>query len=425
MSYETVENEPVLVETMVETVVPEHVVVEEQPPGFLNTIKHTWGKNLRSYGIVAALALIVLLFQLLTHGRLLQPDNLAALVMQNAYVMILAIGMVAVIVAGHIDLSVGSVVAFIGGVVAIMMNHWGVPFPLAILAGLVIGALVGAWQGFWVAYMGIPAFIVTLAGMLIFRGLAIVLVGQTVSPLPFGFNQIGNGSLPNFLGFLAGRFDAVTLLIGAIAIAGLIYSQIRRRAALISHGLDTEPMAGFILRLLLLSFVIGLITWRLSMSTGGSPIILLVVGALILAFSFLMSRTRFGRYIYAVGGNRNAALLSGVDTKRVDFQIFINMGLLTAVAAIATTARAGAGVAAAGQNFELDAIASCFIGGTAVDGGVGTIYGAMIGALIMGVLNMGLSILAVDAAWQMAIKGLVLLLAVALDILSKRRSALA
>jgi len=347
--------------------------------------------------------------------------------MQNAYVMILAIGMVAVIVAGHIDLSVGSVVAFIGGLTALMMHgsHLGGawPVPLAILAALVIGALVGCWQGFWIAYVGIPAFIVTLASMLIFRGLAIVLVGQTVSPLPNMFNQIGNGSLPNFLGFL-GNMDVVTLLIGAIAIAGLIYSQIRGRAALMRHGLDVEPWAGFIAKLIVMAAIIALITWRLSLSRGGAPIILIVVGALILLFSFIMDRTRFGRYIYAVGGNRNAALLSGVDTKRVDFQIFVNMGLLAAVAAIATTARAGAGVAAAGQNFELDAIAACFIGGTAVDGGVGRISGAMIGALIMGVLNMGLSILAVDAAWQQAIKGLVLLLAVALDILSKRRSAL-
>lgn len=412
---ETIESDPVLAET---------VFVDEPQQGGIGSLRDTLGKNLRSYGIVAALLLIVLLFQILTHGRLLQPNNIAALVMQNAYVMILAIGMVAVIVAGHIDLSVGSVVAFIGGLVAIMMNHWGWPVPLALLAGLLIGALVGCWQGFWIAYMGIPAFIVTLAGMLIFRGLAIVLVGQTVAPLPTSFNSIGSGSLPNFLGFL-GNMDMVTVLIGAIAIAGLIYSQIRGRAALLRHGLDVEPMAGFIAKLLIMSAIIALITWRLSLSNGGAPIILIIVGALILLFSFIMDRTRFGRYIYAVGGNRNAALLSGVDTKRVDFQIFVNMGILAALAAIATTARAGAGVAAAGQNFELDAIASCFIGGTAVDGGVGRISGAMIGALIMGVLNMGLSILAVDAAWQQAIKGLVLLLAVALDILSKRRSALA
>ncbi|GAB2452997.1 multiple monosaccharide ABC transporter permease [Xylanimonas ulmi] len=389
----------------------------------MNVLRDYLGRNVRQYGIVGALLVIVLLFQILTDGRLLMPNNMAALVMQNAYVMILAIGMVAVIVAGHIDLSVGSVVAFIGGLTAIMMAHWNWPVPLAILAALAVGALVGCWQGFWVAYMGIPAFIVTLAGMLTFRGLAIVLVGQTVSPLPRPFNQIGNGSLPNFLGF-AGQLDVLTLVIGAIAIVGLGVAQYRARRSMITHNLHTEAFGVFVAKLAVMAVLIGLVAWRLSLSTGGTPIILLIVGVLILGFTFVLGRTRFGRHVYAVGGNRNAAILSGVNTRRTDFQIFVNMGMLAAVAAIATTARAGAGVAAAGQNFELDAIAACFIGGTAVTGGVGKISGAMIGALIMGVLNMGLSILAVDAAWQQAIKGLVLLAAVALDIVSKRRGAL-
>ncbi|MCL1869717.1 MAG: sugar ABC transporter permease [Promicromonosporaceae bacterium] len=389
----------------------------------MNVLREAFGRNVRQYGIVLALLLIVALFWVLTDGRLLRPDNVAALFQQNAYVMILAIGMVAVIVAGHIDLSVGSVVAFIGGLVAIMMHNWGWPVGVAIVAGIAIGALVGVWQGFWIAYVGIPAFIVTLAGMLIFRGLAIVLVGQTVAPLPNAFNQIGNGSLPNFLGFM-GQVDVVTIVIGAIAIVGLFVSSVRTRRNLVAHGLSVEATGVFIGRAVVMALLIGVVTYWLSLSRGGTPIILLVVGALVLGFSFLMNRTVFGRHIYAVGGNRNAAVLSGVNSRRTDFMIFVNIGMLAAVAAIATTARAGAGVAAAGQNFELDAIAACFIGGTAVSGGVGRISGAMVGALIMGVLNMGLSILAVDAAWQQAIKGLVLLLAVALDIVSKRRGAL-
>ncbi|QAY64528.1 sugar ABC transporter permease [Xylanimonas allomyrinae] len=389
----------------------------------MNVLREYLGRNVRQYGIVAALVVIVLLFQFLTDGRLLAPNNIAALIQQNAYVMILAIGMVAVIVAGHIDLSVGSVVAFIGGLVAIMMHDWGWPVAIAILAGLAIGALVGVWQGFWIAYVGIPAFIVTLAGMLIFRGLAIVLVGQTVAPLPSGFNRIGNGSLPNFLGFL-GNMDVVTLVIGVIAIVGLAFSQVRARANLVRHELSVEPIGAFIGKLVVMAALIALVTYWLSLSRGGTPIILLIVGVLILGFTFVLNRTVFGRHVYAVGGNRNAAILSGVNSRRTDFMIFVNIGMLAAVAAIATTARAGAGVAAAGMNFELDAIAACFIGGTAVSGGVGRISGAMVGALIMGVLNMGLSILAVDAAWQQAIKGLVLLLAVALDIVSKRRGAL-
>ena len=202
----------------------------------VSAIKRTLGGNLREYGIIGALMVIVLLFQVLTHGKLLQPNNVASLVQQNAYVMILAIGMVIVIVAGHIDLSVGSVVAFVGGVVALLMKDMGLPWLVAVIVGILLGALVGAWQGYWVAYVGIPAFIVTLAGMLIFRGLAIILVGVTVSGFPDPFVQISNGSLPNALGFLANR-DVVTLALGAITIAALVFSQVRARRSLIKHEL--------------------------------------------------------------------------------------------------------------------------------------------------------------------------------------------
>ena len=379
------------------------------------------GKNVRQYGIWGALVAIVLLFEVWTHGLLLMPNNVAALVQQNAYVMILAIGMVMVIVAGHIDLSVGSMVAFIGGLVGIMMDKWGLPWLVAVLLGLVIGALVGAWQGYWVAYVGIPAFIVTLAGMLIFRGLAIVLVGTTIAGLPPGFNAISNGYLPNSLGFMAGR-DVVTVTIGVLAILGLAFSQARSRSALRKHDLVVEPMAAFIGKLVMFAVLLGSLTWVLSGSSG-MPIVLILVGVLVLVYTFVLGRTVFGRHIYAIGGNLHAAIMSGVNTKRVNFGIFVNMGVLTAIAAIVTTSRAGASVAGAGDGFELDAIAACFIGGTAVTGGVGKVSGAMIGALIMGVLNMGLSIMNVDPSWQKAIKGLVLLLAVAFDLVNKRRAS--
>ncbi|GII98579.1 putative multiple sugar transport system permease protein [Sediminihabitans luteus] len=390
----------------------------------MNAVREYVGRNMRQYGIVAALLVIVLLFQVLTGGKLLFPNNIASLIQQNAYVMILAIGMVMVIVAGHIDLSVGSVVAFVGGLCAIMMTQWGLPWFVAVVLSLVVGALVGCWQGFWIAYVGIPAFIVTLAGMLIFRGLAIVLVGTTVAGLPGGFNKISNGSVPNWLGFV-GDVDVVTVCIGAIAAIAFVWSQWRSRRSLAKHELTVEPMAAFVAKNVVAVALIGIVTYWLSLSAGGTPIVLLIVGVLVIGYSFVLNRTVFGRHVYAVGGNRHAAVLSGVNSRRVDFGIFVNMGVLAAVAAIVTTSRAGAGVAAAGMNYELDAIAACFIGGTAVTGGVGRISGAMIGALIMGVLNMGLSIMAVDAAWQQAIKGLVLLLAVAFDILSKRRSRLA
>ncbi|WP_268533782.1 multiple monosaccharide ABC transporter permease [Cellulomonas sp. CW35] len=379
------------------------------------------GGNARQYGIFAALVLIVLLFQGLTDGRLLKPDNVVSLFQQNAYVMVLAIGMVMVIVAGHIDLSVGSVVAFVGGVVAVTITDWGLPWWLAVLIGIAIGAAVGAWQGFWIAYIGIPAFIVTLAGMLIFRGLALVVVSQTIRVNDTSFNSIVSGSLPNFLGF-SGDMDVVTLLIGALTIAAFAFTQLRARMQLRKHDLHVESMAAFVAKIVGVAIAVGILAVLLSLSAGGMPVILVIVGVLIVAYTFLMGRTVFGRHIYAVGGNRPAASLSGVRTKRVDFMIFVNIGALAGVAAIITTARGGAAVAAAGQNFELDAIAACFIGGAAVTGGIGRISGAIVGALIMGVLNMGLSIMSVDPSWQQAIKGLVLLFAVAFDLINKRRA---
>jgi putative multiple sugar transport system permease protein len=378
-------------------------------------------KNLRDYGMMAALIIIVVVFQFLTDNRLLIPNNVAALVQQNAYVFILTIGMVMVIVAGHIDLSVGSVVAFVGGVMGVLIVQEQIPWLLAVVIGLGIGALVGAWQGFWIAYMGIPAFIVTLAGMLIFRGLAIVIAGTTISGFPDEFNAISKGSLPNVLGF-AGNLDALTLLIGAVAIGGLVFGQLRSRRVLQREGLATEPFVAFVGKLVVIGLLIGFITYLLAQSAGGTPIVLVIVGALVVIYTFVMNKTVFGRHIYAIGGNLSAAILSGVNTRRVNFMIFVNMGVLAAVAGIVTTARAGSAVASAGNMFELDAIAAAFIGGTAVTGGVGKVTGAIIGALIMGVLNMGLSIMGVDAAWQQTIKGLVLLAAVAFDILNKRKT---
>ncbi|GIF26315.1 putative multiple sugar transport system permease protein [Actinoplanes tereljensis] len=392
---------------------------EAAPPG--QKLTTYLGQNLRQYGMMAALVVIVVLFQITTDGKLLYPNNIAALIQQNAYVLILAIGMVMVIVAGHIDLSVGSVVAFIGGICALLISDHNVPWLLAVVISIAIGGLVGCWQGFWIAYVGIPAFIVTLGGMLLFRGLAIVLVGTTVAGLPTSFNDISNGSLPNALGFL-GDLDGLTLLIGIVAIAGLAAGQIRARRSLLHNDLRVEPFAAFAGKLVISAAVIAYITYLLAKSAGGTPIVLIIVGVLVLLYTFIMTNTVFGRHIYAMGGNLPAAMLSGVKTKRVNFMIFVNMGLLAGVAAVVTTSRAGAAVAAAGNNFELDAIAAAFIGGTAVSGGIGKVTGAIIGAFIMGVLNMGLSIMNVDPAWQMAVKGLVLIAAVAFDITNKRRA---
>jgi len=376
--------------------------------------------NLRQYGILAALVVIVVLFEVLTRGRLLMPGNINNLIQQNAYVIILAIGMVIVIIAGHIDLSVGSVVAMVGAVSAISMNNWGFPWWAAVILALVVGAAVGAWQGFWVAFVGIPAFIVTLAGMLIFRGLTLVLLtGGTIAGLPDQFIAIGAGWLPPFLGEFGDR-DVLTILLGALASVAFIAQQLRTRATLRRLELPREVAGSFWLKAAIAVIAIMALSWSLA-GYSGTPIILIILAVLILLYTFVLDQTVFGRHVYAMGGNLFAAMMSGVKTRWVNFFIFVNMGILAGLAGVVSTARAGGAVASAGQNYELDAIAAVFIGGAAVQGGIGTVVGAVIGGLVMGVLNMGLSILSVDAAWQQAIKGLVLLLAVAFDVFNKRR----
>ncbi|MFG6444550.1 multiple monosaccharide ABC transporter permease [Microbacterium sp. P07] len=372
---------------------------------------------MRQYGILAALAIIIILFQVLTGGRLLYPGNVSNLIQQNAYVLILAIGMVIVIIAGHIDLSVGSIVAVVGAIAALSMQSWGLPWWAAVVIALVAGAAIGAWQGFWVAFVGIPAFIVTLAGMLVFRGLALVLLtGGTISGLPPEFNAIGSGTLPT-----TGTPDLITFAIAGVAALALVVQQVRTRATLRRLELPRERALSAWIKVGIAVAAIMYIAYLLAYNRG-TPVILIILAALILVYSFILSRTVFGRHVYAMGGNLFAAQMSGVKTKWVTFFIFVNMGLLAGLAGVVSTARAGSAVASAGGSFELDAIAAVFIGGAAVQGGVGTVIGAVIGGLVMGVLNQGLSILSVDAAWQQVIKGLVLLLAVAFDVLSKRRS---
>lgn len=380
------------------------------------------GSGMRQYGIMGALVLIVLLFQIMTGGRLLQPNNVTSLVQQNAYVLILAVGMLMIIVAGHIDLSVGSVVAAVGGVIGVLMADFGLNPWLAILVGLAVGALIGAWQGFWVAFVGVPAFIVTLGGMLIFRGVALVLVGYTRAGFDSQFLSISNGGVAGLTGFV-GDLDAFTLIVGIVGIAGLILSTLTRRARNHRRGLEVEPFPLLLVKLIGLTVLIGLATYWIARSALGLPYVLVIVGLIIFLYAWLMGNTVFGRHIYAIGGNLAAAKLSGINTRKVNFWLFVNMGVLCALAAIVVTSRAGAATAAAGQNYELDAIAACFIGGAAVTGGIGRVSGAIIGALIMGVLNMGLSIMGVDPSWQFIIKGLVLVVAVAFDLMNKNRSA--
>lgn len=372
-------------------------------------------------GIFIALIAVVVLFSITTNGILLRPQNISNLIVQNGYILILAIGMVLIIVAGHIDLSVGSVAAFIGAVSGVFIRDLGFPWWLAIIAALVVGALVGAWQGFWVAYVGIPAFIVTLAGMLIFRGLALVVLGNAnIGSFPVEYRALGNGFLPTDL-FGEFEIDPLTLLVGAVAIVGLIVLQLRTRRARQNYGQDVEPVYWFIGKIALVVVGVGLFTYALA-SFKGIPVTLIVLAVLVLIYGVVQNRSVFGRHIYAIGGNRHAAELSGIKTRQVDFWLFVNMGVLAALAGLVFTARLNLAGPKAGDGFELEAISAAFIGGAAVQGGVGTIGGAIIGGLIIGVLNNGMSIMGIGIEWQQAVKGFVLLLAVAFDVFNKRRS---
>ncbi|WP_460776245.1 multiple monosaccharide ABC transporter permease [Microbacterium sp. GXF7504] len=383
---------------------------------WLSTVLSDLGKN----GIFIALIAVVVLFAVLTNGILLRPQNISNLVVQNGYILVLAIGMVMVIIAGHIDLSVGSVAAFVGAVSGVFAVQWGMPWWLAIVLSLVIGAAVGAWQGFWIAFVGIPAFIVTLAGMLIFRGLALVVLGNAnIGSFPTEYRALGNGFLSGLFG--GGDVDVFTLAIAAVAIVALIVQQLRTRAGRLKYGQDVEPLVWLIVKLVLISAVIAFFAYSLA-SYKGIPVTLIVLAILVLAYGLVMNRTVFGRHIYAIGGNRHAAELSGIKTRRVDFWLFVNMGFLAALAGLIFTARLNLAGPKAGDGFELEAISAAFIGGAAVQGGVGTIGGAIIGGLIIGVLNNGMSIMGIGIEWQQAVKGLVLLLAVAFDVYNKRRT---
>jgi len=375
------------------------------------------GKN----GIFLALIAVVVLFSILTNGILLRPQNISNLVVQNGYILVLAIGMVMVIIAGHIDLSVGSVAAFVGACSGVFAVQWGLPWWLSVLLSLGIGALVGVWQGFWIAFVGIPAFIVTLAGMLIFRGLALVVLGNAnIGSFPAEYRALGNGFLTDVFGEF--ELDPLTLGVGALAILAIIVQQVRTRRGRQKYGQDVEPMAWFITKLVLVSAAIGFFAYSLA-GYKGIPITLILLAVLVLVYGIVMNRTVFGRHIYAIGGNRHAAELSGIKTRRVDFWLFVNMGTLAALAGLIFTARLNLAGPKAGDGFELEAISAAFIGGAAVQGGVGTIGGAIIGGLIIGVLNNGMSILGIGIEWQQAVKGLVLLFAVAFDVFNKRRSA--
>jgi putative multiple sugar transport system permease protein len=382
--------------------------------------------NLRQSGIFVAFALIIVLFTVLTEGALLQPQNISNIVVQNSYILILAIGMILIIIAGHIDLSVGSIVAVTGSIAAVLMVRNDVPWPLAVLITLIAGGLIGAWQGYWVAYFGIPAFIVTLAGMLLFRALTLTVLGnQGIGPFPDQVRTLSNGFTEGYLGNVGlgplGGADLLSLILGAVAVAGIALTQWRARAARLGYDQPVDPMPLFLAKIGVAALVVLFIVVQLARFRN-LPWVLVLLAGLALGYTLLTNRTVFGRQIYAVGGNLQAATLSGVKVKAVTFWIFVNMGVLAALAGIIFAGRLNQAGPTAGNAFELDAIAAAFIGGAAVQGGVGRVVGALTGGLIMGVINNGMSLLGAPSERVMLVKGLVLLAAVAFDVWTKRRA---
>ncbi|WP_193043724.1 multiple monosaccharide ABC transporter permease [Mycolicibacterium baixiangningiae] len=389
------------------------------PDSPVNRLKTALRGNFRQYGMVVALILIVVLFQAWTDGILLKPLNVTNIVQQNGYILILGIGMVIVIISGHIDLSVGSIAGFIGAMSAVLMIRHDMPWPVAVVVCLLLGAVIGAWQGFWIAYVGIPSFIVTLAGMLVFRGATqYLLEGQSIAPFPRGFGQVSSGFLPEIGG--SSLYHWPTMILGGLVMVAAVWQQVRQRRTQAHYGFDVLPSAWFIAKCAAIVAALAAFTLLLA-SYRGVPVVGIILAIAFVVYAFVMRSTVFGRQVYAVGGNVAAARLSGVKTKRVTFLVFVNMGLLSALAGLLFAARLNSATPQAGIGMELEAIAAAFIGGASANGGVGTVFGAIIGGFVLGVLNNGMSLIGIGSDVQQLIKGLVLLAAVGFDVYNKKK----
>lgn len=386
-------------------------------PSLISALKNL---NLRSYGMIIALVLIMLLFQFLNvslqNENFITPLNLTNVILQNSYILILAIGMMLVIVNGHIDLSVGSVLAFCGAMSAIALSQWDWPWYIAVLFAIALGGLIGVWQAFWIAYVRIPAFIVTLAGMLIFRGLTLKVLDAETVGTSGTFNELASG-----YAFLGVDLRMPTLVIGVVGAALYVFFQVRGRNRQIKAGIAGSSQLAWLAKVVVVALVVVAAAYTFY-SYKGLPIIGWILLILVLLYTFIANRTVFGRHVYAGGGNEKAALLSGVKTKKTTFWVFVNMGALSGLAGVIVTARLHAATPGAGNAFELDAIAASFIGGASVTGGVGTIIGAVIGGLVMGVLRQGMQVLGIATDTVQIILGLVVLAAVLFDVWNKKRA---
>lgn len=382
------------------------------------------GQTLQKYTMVIILVLVASFFTWRSNGKILLPQNITNIISQNAYVFVLATGMLlCILTGGNIDLSVGSVVCFTGAVGAVWMKQ-GMSIWLAVLLMLLIGTAVGAWQAFWIAYVHVPPFITTLSGMLVFRGLSnVILQGKTVSVTNEQFVKLFGGGancyVPDF--FHGEEINILCLAVGGVAILVYLISSFRSRIVRKSKGYEVEPITGAIVKAILISVVIAFFSYKLS-KYKGIPTALIWVALVVLIYSYITSKTTIGRHLYAVGGNETATKLSGINTKRVYFFAYTNMGFIAALAGLLTIARLTSAQPTYGQNYEMDAIGSCFIGGASAYGGVGTVPGVIVGALLMGVINIGMSIIGVDQNYQKVVKGLVLLAAVIFDVVSKKQN---
>ena len=382
---------------------------------------------IQKYTMVIVLALVVAFFTVQTGGKLLMPQNITNIISQNAYVFVLATGMLlCILTGGNIDLSVGSVVCFAGTIGAVMMDK-GINMWAAVLTMLVVGLLIGAWQAFWIAYVHVPPFITTLAGMMVFRGLSnVVLQGMTMAVTNEQFVRIFGGGancyIPDFIGGEGSSMNMVCLIVGLVGCALYLFFTFRGYFSRKKSGLPVEPLAKTAIKAVIISAVVVFFTLKLSQYKG-LPTALIWVALVILIYTYITSKTTIGRHLYAVGGNETATKLSGIDTKKVYFFAYTNMGFLAALAGILTIARLTSAQPTYGQNYEMDAIGSCFIGGASAYGGIGTVPGVIIGAVLMGVINIGMSIMGVDANYQKVVKGLVLLAAVIFDVVSKKKNA--
>ncbi len=390
----------------------------------MSKLKNALGGNLKQYTMLMALVVIVLMFQLMTGGILLKPMNVSNLIFQNAYVVILAVGMlICILTGGNIDLSVGSVVALIGACAGTFIINWKMNVYFSVLLCMLAGLLIGMWQGFWIAYVRIPAFIVTLSGMLVFRGLTLLILGGlTIAPFPQEYLMYSTGFIPDLLGGWLGlpaRPNTTAIAAGALLAVVFAVSQVRSYAGRKRKGYQVESLVALVIKMIVISAVV---VWFFSVLSQyrGIPTVLILLGLILVGYGYFTSSTVMGRHIYAIGGNEKAALLSGVKTNKMLFLAYVNMALLAAVAGLVFAARLNSSSPQAGQSFELDAIGACFIGGASAYGGIGTVGGTLIGALIMGVLNNGMSIMGIDSNTQQVVKGLVLLGAVAFDVLSKK-----